>query len=65
MRQDSVTAPDLTDLRHGKIEFMPTPPERCECHECTQARWKMSLHGQLAGAMMYPTNPLKLQEKIK
>lgn len=19
--------------------------ERCECHECTQARWKLSLHG--------------------
>lgn len=22
--------------------------ERCECHECTQARWKGSLHGQIA-----------------
>jgi hypothetical protein len=24
--------------------------ERCECHECTQARWKMSLQGQWASA---------------
>lgn len=23
---------------------------RCECHECTQARWKMSTTGQLQGA---------------
>jgi predicted metal-dependent hydrolase len=24
-------------------------PSRCECHECTQARWKMSLQGQMQG----------------
>jgi hypothetical protein len=21
--------------------------QRCECHECTQARWKMSMEGQM------------------
>ena len=26
------------------------PLERCECHECTQARWRMSIQGQLSGA---------------
>jgi hypothetical protein len=25
-------------------------PPRCECHECTQARWKM-YGGQLAGGL--------------
>lgn len=24
---------------------------RCECHECTQARWKMSFQGQNQGAL--------------
>jgi hypothetical protein len=24
--------------------------ERCECHECTQARWKMSIQGQIEQA---------------
>jgi hypothetical protein len=23
--------------------------DRCECHECTQARWKTSIQGQIAG----------------
>jgi hypothetical protein len=28
--------------------------ERCECHLCTQARWKMSFQGQLsAGVVTY------------
>lgn len=22
--------------------------QRCECHDCTQARWKMSMQGQVA-----------------
>lgn len=26
-------------------------PARCECHECTQARWKMSFQGQLHGSL--------------
>lgn len=25
-------------------------PPRCECHECTQARWKTSMQGQLSNA---------------
>lgn len=25
--------------------------ERCECHDCTQARWRMSMQGQIASAM--------------
>ena len=25
-------------------------PSRCECHECTQIRWKMSFQGQLQGS---------------
>jgi hypothetical protein len=25
--------------------------ETCNCHECTQARWKMSLQGQIEMAM--------------
>jgi len=25
-------------------------PPRCECHECTQIRWKLSMQGQLQGA---------------
>lgn len=29
-------------------------PPRCECHECTQARWKMSFQGQL-GLGNYPS----------
>lgn len=24
-------------------------PPRCECHECTQARWKSSMMGQMQG----------------
>jgi hypothetical protein len=28
--------------------------ERCECHDCTQARWRMSFQGQLsAGVVTY------------
>ena len=23
---------------------------KCECHDCTQARWKMSFQGQLSGS---------------
>lgn len=26
-------------------------PEKCECHECTQARWKSSVLGQITGAL--------------
>jgi hypothetical protein len=26
-------------------------PPRCECHECTQARWKTSLQGQIQGSL--------------
>lgn len=25
--------------------------ERCECHDCTQARWKSSFQGQMAVAV--------------
>lgn len=25
--------------------------EKCECHECTQVRWKSSLQGQVHAAM--------------
>jgi len=26
----------------------PQNPPQCECHECTQIRWRMSLGGQLS-----------------
>jgi hypothetical protein len=25
--------------------------QRCECHDCTQARWRMSLQGQIEAAI--------------
>jgi hypothetical protein len=25
--------------------------ERCECHDCTQVRWKQSIQGQIESAM--------------
>jgi hypothetical protein len=28
--------------------FSSQDPPRCECHECVQARWKMSMEHQLA-----------------
>ena len=34
----------------GTHQGMVNPP-RCECHECTQARYKTSLQGQMAIAM--------------
>ena len=34
------------DTHQGMIN-----PTRCECHECTQARYKTSLQGQMAIAM--------------
>lgn len=30
---------------------------RCECHDCTQARWKMSFQGQLAGGIGQAQQP--------
>ncbi len=27
------------------------PEERCECHVCTQIRWRLSLQGQIEMAM--------------
>lgn len=39
---------------HG---YNPNPPQ-CECHECTQARtqarWQMSIQGQLHGSIGVP-----------
>jgi len=26
----------------------PQEHQRCDCHDCTQARWRMSFQGQLA-----------------
>lgn len=33
---------------------------RCECHDCTQARWKQSLEGQLARFDSFSTVTLPL-----
>ena len=30
--------------------------QKCECHDCTQARWKMSFQGQLAGQAIDQSN---------
>lgn len=27
------------------------PRTQCECHECTQARWRMSIQGQIAQSL--------------
>lgn len=32
--------------------------ERCECHACTQARWKMSMQGQIETAMQAQNKPM-------
>jgi hypothetical protein len=32
-------------------------PQRCDCHKCTQARWKMSLQGQIMSAVTVTNTP--------
>jgi hypothetical protein len=43
------------------INVVNSQHERCECHECTQARWKMHAGGGLAQLEQYrqyqPPNP--------
>lgn len=31
--------------------YMQQLDSRCECHDCTQARWKMSMQGQLSAQL--------------
>lgn len=33
----------------GYMQQVGGNPPRCECHECTQIRWKLSMQGQLQG----------------
>jgi hypothetical protein len=35
----------------GFMQFVQVNHPRCECHDCTQIRWKTSMQGQLQGAM--------------
>jgi len=48
----------------------PQNPPRCECHECTQARWKSTLGGQMQAAQQKPypldtTSPAPTQQANK
>jgi hypothetical protein len=38
-------------------------PEKCECHECTQARWKSSLQYQIECSLPPQTKWLSHQEE--
>lgn len=35
----------------GYMQQVSQNPPRCECHDCTQARWKQSMQGQIQGAI--------------
>jgi len=42
----------------SSISSLSQQPQKCECHECTQARWKSSIQGQIERALTpQPTAP--------
>ncbi len=36
------------------LHINPSEHARCDCHECTQARWRMSIEGKMSGALSRP-----------
>lgn len=42
---------ETTNYLRGDWEYEKYQHPACNCHECTQARWKMSLQCQMEGAL--------------
>lgn len=40
-------------------------PTRCECHSCTQIRWKTSLQGQMEEAMKHSQQTQEPEKRQK
>jgi hypothetical protein len=46
-------------MANGWIDnIMNQQHNRCDCHECTQARWRMSVEGKIAGIISAPRRPV-------
>lgn len=43
------------------MQILSNPP-RCECHECTQIRWKMSMMGQIQQQQQQLSIEQKMQQ---
>lgn len=38
--------------------YHSSQPQRCECHDCTQARWRMSGGGGIAASLSLTAEPI-------